>query len=245
MAGHTITTASSIYIGDVFYESYANDTGREGRRGVELTPVYYHRYGVLGTADADGVAVTVSTALPTGASTNITITGALATASVATFDAPRGFTITSTGDESGDTFHIYGTDMYGDLMVENLAGPNNTTVQSLKSFLTVSRVNVTSAVTSTQMTYGMGDRIGFPMRATRVDNTIPLVDGNTVTGGGVTFSAGLVATAAAGATTADVRGYFYSSGVVPNASRAYAVMMLIPDTRTRAAVFGVAQSTAV
>src|SRR3990167_5400534 len=129
MAGHNISFATTLYHGDVHYESYANDTGREGRRGFELTSVYYYRYGVLGTLDVDGVGVTVSTALATGASTDITLTGALSTASVATFDAPRSFSITSTADESGDTFHIYGTDMYGDLMVDNLAGPNNTTVK--------------------------------------------------------------------------------------------------------------------
>ena len=242
MAGANLTHASGIYHGAAHYENIAKN--RDGRRGVELTPVYWYRYGVLGTADADGVFAHAST-LATGASVDFTITGALASASVATFDAPRNFTITlsATSDQSGVAVYVYGTDQFGQPLKETLTTLTGGTVQGVKAFLTVSRINATAAFLATQTTMGMGNIIGLPVRATRIDNILPMVDGNTVTAGAVTFVGGLTVTTAAAATGPDIRGTIYTSGVVPNASRSYAVQVLIPDNTTKEAVWGVAQPT--
>lgn len=49
-------------------------------------------------------------------------------------------TLTSSSDFSGTTFTIVGTDANGDPQTENLAGPNNDTVSSVKQYLTVTQI---------------------------------------------------------------------------------------------------------
>ncbi len=97
----------------------------------------------LATADDDGISLSQT---PLGAG-NLTITGALATAGVATMDVARRVLITAAADESGKTFTIYGTDRYGNTQSEVVTGPNATTVNSVLDYKTVTRIAVSAATT--------------------------------------------------------------------------------------------------
>ena len=61
---------------------------------------------------------------------------------------PQTITFTSTGNISGVTMTITGTDLNGDAQTENISGPNNNTVTSTNAFLTVTQVAADAAVST-------------------------------------------------------------------------------------------------
>ena len=69
-------------------------------------------------ADPDGI----STAQNLSEADDLTITGALASGGSVTFDEPRNVTITSTGDDTGVTFTVTGTDETGAAQTEEITG---------------------------------------------------------------------------------------------------------------------------
>ena len=103
----------------------------------------------LPTADPDGISVSQTP----GAAGNLTITGALATAGVATLVPARRVAVTGAGNEATKTFTIYGTDRNGATQSETITGVNTNTVGGLLDFLTVTRVAV-SAATAAAVTVG-------------------------------------------------------------------------------------------
>lgn len=107
--------------------------------------------------DPDGVCASQT---PSGAG-NLTINGALAVSgsvnfSTAASEQPRKVTITASTDESARTFTITGTDINGATLIQNVTGPNNTTVSSLSHFTTVTQISIDDA-TSGAITVGSGD----------------------------------------------------------------------------------------
>lgn len=127
-------------------------------------------------------------------------------ASPVTFDVPRNFTLTvATTNHSGRTITVYGTDVYGNVMVESLAGPNNNTVSGKKAFKTITRVASDGAIATNGIAVGFGDVLGLPFFVPNQAFVLKaMVDGAdevanaTVVGG--------LASAASTATSADVRG---------------------------------------
>ena len=91
-------------------------------------------------ADDNGICTT-QTATATGGS-SLTINGALATGGVATMDAPRHVSVTSTGNNSAKTFTFTGTDRFGNAITEALSGPTGGTVNGTKNFNTVTAVAI-------------------------------------------------------------------------------------------------------
>ncbi len=73
---------------------------------------------------------------------SLTLNGTYVTSSVATPDVPRQVIITSTGDDSGRTFVLVGTSLYGDYLTETLTGPNAASVRSDKQFRTVTSITI-------------------------------------------------------------------------------------------------------
>jgi len=94
----------------------------------------------MAAADANGVSASQTPA--SGGVQELTIAGALASSGVATFDIPRRASITSSGDDSGRTFVITGTNRYGDSQTESVTGPNSTAVIGSKEFLTITSVTI-------------------------------------------------------------------------------------------------------
>lgn len=109
----------------------------------------------IADADLDGICVDINA---TGAGT-LTPTGALVSGGVATTDLPRHVSITSTADESGVTFTFTGTDRIGNVITEDVTGPNATTVEGSKNFATITSIAVDGALTSTQVDVGTADAL--------------------------------------------------------------------------------------
>lgn len=97
--------------------------------------------GPLDTADADGIA-TAQTLADAGA---FALDGILATDGVATLDVPRRVLITSSGDDTGITFRVTGTNHDGNPIRETLTGVNATTVYTTQDFKTVTEVYASGA----------------------------------------------------------------------------------------------------
>lgn len=74
----------------------------------------------------------------------LTLNGSLATAGVVTMDTPRRVLITTTGNESANTFTITGTNWSGQPISETLTGPNIGTVASALDYKTVSKITIAS-----------------------------------------------------------------------------------------------------
>lgn len=113
----------------------------------------------LAAADDNGVCQSQTPAA--GGSQTLTINGALATGGVATMDVARHVSITSAGNDSGRTFTVTGTDRYGNSISESITGPNTTTVNGSKNFLTVTQVAVDDD-TAAAITVGSADEADTP-----------------------------------------------------------------------------------
>jgi len=111
-----------------------------------------HRTFSPDALDRNGISVAQTTA---GAA-NLTITGALATASVATLDLPRKVGVYCAADINTVIFTITGTDRLGDALVDTVTGVNASTVLTSYDFATVTKV-ATSAAVGTNCEVGSGD----------------------------------------------------------------------------------------
>lgn len=224
---HTLSYADQLFAGNAYYPPYSDDN--DNRRGIRLPHLFTHEFGAVDTADADGICVAV-TSTAAGA---LSATGALVSGGVATFDVPRGVALTASADLSGYTIVLAGTDFYGQTQTENVTGPNNTTVNSAKTFETITSVTASGAV-SIPLTVGASTVLGLPIKIADKGKMIgAFMDGVSV-GGAVV--AGLSATIASTATTADVRGTFTPT-TAPNGTRMFTVN-LIADHTSKEAAFG-------
>lgn len=95
------------------------------------------------------VAGAVAAAQALAAAGNLLINGTLASGGVATFDTQRRVSILSSGDDSGLTWTIYGTNGAGVAVQEALAGGNAVAVATVNDFKTVTRVASSGAVAGT------------------------------------------------------------------------------------------------
>ena len=100
-------------------------------------------------ADVDNISV----AQTTGGAANLTITGDLATAGVATLVPPGQVSFASTGNIATVVFTITGTDRYDNAQTATVTGINNSTVATTVDFKTVTQV-ATSATVGTNVTVG-------------------------------------------------------------------------------------------
>lgn len=113
-------------------------------------------------------AVTMAASDPNGVSLSgiengaVALDGALVADGVATFDVPRHFLITGASSVVSVTFTVVGTDRYGNVITEDIAGPTGaTTAQGVKNFKTITSVT-TSASTVAAVQTGTGDEADGP-----------------------------------------------------------------------------------
>lgn len=71
---------------------------------------------------------------------DVTLNGVLVSGGVATMEQPVPITLTSTDNLSTYTFDIAGTDPDGNVITENVTGPNNDTVTTTNTFATVTGI---------------------------------------------------------------------------------------------------------
>lgn len=223
----TWAQGSSFYLS---LEKPGTQTIKDGRivikRSAPCTVVQVN-IGAPITADVDGVCAAQAVA---GAA-NLTINGALATGGVATFDVPRGVVIDSTdvGDTT-QTLTIYGTDEYGDALIETITANGTTAVNGLKAFKTVTRVAASAAFTG-NVTVGTTDVFGLPFYLSDGDLVIKELEDDTVRTNG-TFVGGVQSEATA--TTGDVRGT-YDPNAAANGSLTFRLWILTADPGYRGA----------
>lgn len=78
---------------------------------------------------------------------SITTPWALQLDGILTFDTPQHVSVTTTSDESGETFTVVGTDRFGVAMTEALAGPAIGTVVGVKNFASITSITGTADAT--------------------------------------------------------------------------------------------------
>lgn len=120
----------------------------------------YHRSYTPLTPDPNGLCVDQTA----GGAGNLTLNGALVTNGVYDTgdDLGHQISIESTGNLSGVTFTITGTNISGEAISEGVTGPNNSTVESSKFFKTVTQVAVDGAV-GTNVELGPVDEAEGPL----------------------------------------------------------------------------------
>ncbi len=91
--------------------------------------------------DRDGVCLAQAPA----AAGNFTINGALAAGGVATMDVARHLTAYAAGDNSGRVITFTGTDRRGNVITEEVTGPNAGTVSTTRNFKTCTQVAIDGA----------------------------------------------------------------------------------------------------
>lgn len=208
--------------------------GRGSRYGVRgLDVVVGQRYTITPAAIATGAVCATQSAAAAG---NLTINGTLASGGVATLDVPRAVTVTSTGDDSPVNITITGTDAYGQTLVWTTTGPNAAATTSPKAFKTVTQVSVDTAVVSTLIAIGTGDRFGFPLKVAKRSDVLVWWDGTLTT----TSSGFTAADSTGSAKSGDVRGT-YAVQSAADATKVLDMIVFSADPDTTDGLFGTAQ----
>ena len=208
--------------------------GRGSRYGVRgLDVVVGQRYTITPAAIATGAVCATQSAAAAG---NLTINGTLASGGVATLDVPRAVTVTSTGNDSPVNITITGTDAYGQTLVWTTTGPNAAATTSPKAFKTVTQVSVDTAVVSTLIAIGTGDRFGFPLKVAKRSDVLIWWDGTLTT----TSSGFTAADSTGSAKSGDVRGT-YAVQSAADATKVLDMIVFSADPDTTDGLFGTAQ----
>ena len=162
-------------------------------------------------------ATAVCAAQAVAAAGNATINGASASGGVATFDVARNVSIVSSNaGDTTQTVTVTGTDYYSQTQTQTISLNGTTTVNSLKTFKTITNVAVSAALTG-NLSVGNGDIFGLPYRVTDAGYLLRTGWNNAVADNAGTFTAADTATATA--STGDVRGTFLPASTAANGSR--------------------------
>lgn len=204
----------------------------KGNFGAVTSPVFIYEVTPV-TLDPDGI----STSQAVAGAGNLTITGALASGGVATFDVPRCATVTSSSStDTTQTATFTGTDVYGIATVETVTLNGTNTVSGLKALKTVSRVAM-SAICTGNITAGSGDKFGSPYRINKKGSMQAFWDATWNNGSGTTT---VGSTSTATATTGDVRGT-YLPATASDGTRTLALWIYAEDVDSNNGLYGVDQ----
>lgn len=151
-----------------------------------------------------------------GAAGALTVNGASASGGVATFDYARTVNIdTSNANNTTQVITVTGTDYWGQAQTEAITCNGTSTVNGDKAFKTISAVSSNAALTGT-ITVGNNDTFGLPYRVTDAGYLVRVGWAGALAEDAGTFVS--ADTAAATATTGDVRGTYTPSSAA-NGSR--------------------------
>lgn len=174
--------------------------------------------GAPDVADADGISVSQSVVVAT--TPLATITGALASGGVATFDVPRNVVGAWTGTA---VLTVTGTDVYGKSLSE--ASASGTSLAGKKAFKTITAVSFSANVTAA--TVGSGDVLGLPVFLPEIPFIrAEIQDGAAATAG--TLVAGVQTAGGATTTTGDIRGT-YDPNAACDGSKVFQLIAFLPD----------------
>lgn len=203
--------------------------------GVPHTQSFFYQIGTASTALATGVFYSASGTATVAAGT-LTCTGALVSASTATFDVPRGVRVFSTINLSTTTFTFVGTDGYGQTQIHAFVGPTGNTLGNLGSYtdslvafktITSASQNTATGTGTTLLQIGNNDLYGLPYVLQNIGCAMDMyVSGSSATVP-ATFTAAFTPTGVSTASTTDVRGTVALATVVlANGVRYFTVGMI-------------------
>jgi len=200
--------------------------------GGPMSPVYV--YNVVPVAlVTNGIAQAQAVAAPG----DLTLNGSLASGGTVTLDVPRNVIIDAS--DVGDTTQtatVYGYDVYGIPMTEDIAFNGTTAVAGAKAFKRITRIAI-DALMAGNAFVGTGDVLGLPYFTSTRNYVLTAWDGAFVTTG--TYVAGDTTTATS--TTGDVRGT-YTPPTATDAARRLTAYIFLADPDTDAGLYGVAQA---
>jgi hypothetical protein len=153
----------------------------------------------------------------------LTLSGSKVSGGVARSDVPRQVTLTSTGNLSGVTFTVRGKDVRGRKVTAQLAGPNNNTVATGKTFVEVESIYASGAV-GTAVSAGFSNSLGLPFFVPNANyKIVGMVDGVSET---ITVIPGHIG--AATATSGDPCGRIDFTSA-PDGSKVFEAILLTPN----------------
>ena len=180
--------------------------------------------GAPDTIDPDGIAASQNR---TGAGA-LLVNGALSSGGVATLDRARNVVIDSGGADTA-VITVTGTDIYGEVLVENITLNGATAVSGLKAFKTITALASDGTVTNGFFA-GPGDVLGLPVFLPTLAYVLQeLADGAVATAG--TVVAGVLTANGSTATTGDVRGT-YDPNSAANGEIVFQLVVFLPDPAT-------------
>lgn len=240
--------SDDLYLGTAYIPKLDNDGPSPMDVGVGPMGRFYVYNIVPLTKQAAGLAA-IQTLAGAGAFTLAAGTGVTARARADgtteyVLDVPRAISATvATTDQSGVNLTITGYDMYGQRMIETIAGPNNTTVNGKKAFKSVVSVTADAAVSTNGISIGYADKFGMPF-AIADKGYVQCKWNDTLAVDAGTF-VDADATSPATASTGDVRGTYVPSSASDGAKRLIVWMHLTAiqcgPNATRVGAAGVAQ----
>lgn len=129
-------------------------------------------------------ATNIRTATSIAAAGAVTLNGSLVSDGVATLDQPRRVLFTSSGNDSGITFTVTGTDWNNQVQSETLAGANATTTYTNTDFKTVTSITSSGASAGTVSigTNGVASSRPVFLDSWAGDTTLVMTDTNLLTG---------------------------------------------------------------
>jgi hypothetical protein len=192
--------------------------------GVIPTPVHLVSLGAPDTADVNGVAE----AQNADEDAFLDLDGDLVVNGVAVLDVPRNLVADSGGADTA-VLVITGTDVYGNVMVENITLNGTTAVAGKKAFKTVTSIQATGAAIANSAFVGTGTVLGLPVFLPEEGYVLAeLEDGDDASSG--TIAEGVITTPTA--TTGDVRGT-YDPNSAPDGDLAFALLVALPDPENK------------
>ena len=225
MTRHTVSFADQIFLGKAYNEFYNG-----GKRGVELSHLYFYDMGEPLATDAEGIDANLAS------NSENTLTYEEADLEVSTLDIPRNLTVR--GEATDDNVvTITGTDFYGQTQVETITAAETAVVAGTKAFASVEEVSIApiEGVTAA-IDIGWGDVFGLPFKADKVTKIWLNVDGEAETP--AAFVAGDAET---DAEQGDVRGTVDPT-TAADGSAEMAILMVV-DRDENTAAFGVTPSS--
>lgn len=187
---------------------------------------------------------------PTGAGSLTLAAGTSVTAvrknnflTVYKLDCPRNVVVTQAGAGAQQTFTVSGYDIYDQPMTEEITSTVGSAVGGKKAFHQIASITVSGA-TTTACTVGTGDVLGIPVRVTNAGYVASVKWANTLAQDTGTFVA--ADSAAATATTGDVRGTYDPSSATDGSKRLVMGILLpaiaVGPNATRIGALGVNQA---
>lgn len=213
--GSTWTAGSRLYL-------ELQTVGDSGIPGIKRTIPATLAYVNLGAPDAlvaDGVCESQNLA----AAGDLTLDGALVVGGAAVFDVPRNVVVDSGGADDA-VLTVYGTDEYGQAMVENITMNGSTAVAGKKAFKRVTRIAASKAIANGAFV-GTGDVLGLPFFLQEAAAVIKEIQDDAAATAG-TLVEGV--TSEATATTGDVRGT-YDPNAACDGSKVFRLIVAVPD----------------